>query len=131
MNNEVQQWFTFAQKDLAVAKHLRDTFYPEPMEIICYHCQQAAEKAIKGTYLACRLPGGIPRKHDLTFLLEQLKNQFEIPEDVFDHADILNAYGIIVRYPAEIQLTAAKVDQAIRYAEEIVVWGVQTVNSCN
>ena len=41
------------------------------------------------------------------------------------------AYGIIVRYPAEIQLTAAKVDQAIRYAEEIVVWGVQTVNSCN
>ena len=48
MNNEVQQWFTFAQKDLAVAKHLRDTFYPEPMEIICYHCQQAAEKAIKG-----------------------------------------------------------------------------------
>lgn len=101
------------------------------MEIICYHCQQAAEKAIKGAYLACRLPGGIPRKHDLTFLLEQLKNQFEIPEDVFDHADILNAYGIIVRYPAEIQLTAAKVDQAIRYAEEIVVWGVQTVNSCN
>ena len=83
MNNEVQQWFTFAQKDLAVAKHLRDTFYPEPMEIICYHCQQAAEKAIKGAYLACRLPGGIPRKHDLTFLLEQLKNQFEIPEDVF------------------------------------------------
>lgn len=73
MNNEVQQWFTFAQKDLAVAKHLRDTFYPEPMEIICYHCQQAAEKAIKGAYLACRLPGGIPRKHDLTFLLEQLK----------------------------------------------------------
>ena len=51
MNNEVQQWFTFAQKDLAVAKHLRDTFYPEPMEIICYHCQQAAEKAIKGAYV--------------------------------------------------------------------------------
>lgn len=56
MNNEVQQWFTFAQKDLAVAKHLRDTFYPEPMEIICYHCQQAAEKAIKAHILPAVFP---------------------------------------------------------------------------
>lgn len=101
------------------------------MEIICYHCQQAAEKAIKGAYLACKLAGGIPRKHDLTFLLEQLKNRYEISESMFDHADILNAYGIIVRYPAEIQLTAAKVDQAIRYAEEIVLWADQATIACD
>lgn len=24
-----------------------ETYYPKPLEIICYHCQQSAEKAIK------------------------------------------------------------------------------------
>ena len=131
MNMDVQPWFDFAQSDLAVAKHLLATFHPEPMEIICYHCQQAAEKAIKGVYLACDIPGGVPRKHDLTFLLEQLKNRFEISEEMLDHADVLSAYGVVVRYPTEILLNAAKVEQAVRYAEEIVFWAGQIAESCN
>ena len=44
---DVQRWLDFAENDLAVAKHLLETFHPKPLEIICYHCQQAAEKAIK------------------------------------------------------------------------------------
>jgi HEPN domain-containing protein len=129
MNNDVLQWLSFAQEDLAVARHLLATFRPEPMEIICYHCQQAAEKAIKSVYIISDVPGGVPRKHDLTFLLEQLKNSFEVSEALLDHADILSAYGVVVRYPAEIQLNAAKVEQAIRYAEEIVSWAQQIIES--
>ncbi|HCM24964.1 MAG TPA: hypothetical protein DIC34_00180 [Treponema sp.] len=37
---------TFAQADLATARFLTD-IRPEPIEIICFHCQQAAEKSIK------------------------------------------------------------------------------------
>lgn len=44
MTQEMQKWFEMAVTDLGVAKHLNETYYPKPLEIICYHCQQAAEK---------------------------------------------------------------------------------------
>ena len=47
MQPEVQQWLAFAKMDMDTARHLYDTFYPKPLPIICYHCQQAAEKSIK------------------------------------------------------------------------------------
>ena len=88
---EVQQWMAYAEKDLAVAKHLLQTFHPQPLEIICYHCQQSAEKAIKAVYIALGIPGGLPRKHDLTFILEQMKNRVSVEESMMDHADELNS----------------------------------------
>ena len=53
---DVQRWLDFAENDLAVAKHLLETFHPKPLEIICYHCQQAAEKAIKAVYITLGIP---------------------------------------------------------------------------
>ncbi len=100
-----------------------EAFRPTPLEIICYHCQQASEKIIKAVYISLALPGGLPRKHDLTFLLEQMKNRVDVPESIFDHCDRLNSYGVIVRYPNEIQLDLHSVQQAIQYAEEIMDWG--------
>ena len=47
MNQEARQWLDMAQTDLGVAKHLEANYYPKPLEIICYHCQQAVEKGIK------------------------------------------------------------------------------------
>ena len=37
MKPEVKQWLTFARTDYMVAKHLDETYYPQPLEIICYH----------------------------------------------------------------------------------------------
>ena len=47
MNQEARQWLDMAQTDFGVAKHLEANYYPKPLEIICYHCQQAVEKGIK------------------------------------------------------------------------------------
>lgn len=47
MNQETKQWLDMADMDLGVAKYLMENYYPKPLEIICYHSQQAAEKAIK------------------------------------------------------------------------------------
>ena len=41
-----------AKHSLGVARHLYETYRPQPLEIICYHCQQAAEKAIKAVIVA-------------------------------------------------------------------------------
>jgi len=41
------EWFNFADSDLNVAKYLMN-MNPKPSNIICYHCQQSAEKYLKG-----------------------------------------------------------------------------------
>ena len=72
----------YAENDLAVAKHLMATFYPKPLEIVCYYCQQAAEKAVKAVYVALDIPGGVPKKHDLSFLLAQMRRCVPVAEDM-------------------------------------------------
>jgi len=48
--NIAGEWFNIADADLSSAEYLRG-MSPAPLEIICYHCQQSAEKYLKG-YLA-------------------------------------------------------------------------------
>lgn len=122
MNREIKQWLDMADTDLGVAKHLMENYYPKPLEIICYHCQQAAEKAIKAIVVSKGTQGGMPKLHDLSFLLNQVKNFVEIEEKYFDYADALTPYGVAVRYPNELFLEEHHARNAIRYADEIVQW---------
>ena len=59
------EWFGIADLDLASASYLQ-SMKPVPVEIICYHCQQAAEKYLKG-FLAY-FGYEIIRTHDLVVL---------------------------------------------------------------
>ena len=72
MDEIISSWLAYANADYDTAAFLYEKQYPRQLEIICYHCQQAAEKAIKALYLKLGVPGGVPRKHDLSFLLQQL-----------------------------------------------------------
>ena len=47
MDKEVLVWMEFAKTDLGVAKHLLEAYYPKPLEIICYHAQQAASVRLR------------------------------------------------------------------------------------
>lgn len=122
MEHEEIIWIEFAKTDLGVAKHLNMQYYPKPLEIICYHCQQAAEKAIKAIIIAYAVQGGMPKKHNLSFLLEQIKNNVDIPEKYYDYADALTPYGIAVRYPNELDIEERHVQDALLFAQEIVDW---------
>lgn len=119
MDSEVKNWLDIATQDLGVAKHLFNTYFPLPLEIICYHCQQAAEKAIKAILLNKNSSNEIPRKHDISFLMNQISSVCEIPELYYDYADTLNPYGVGVRYPNELNLQKENAVDAIKYAEEI------------
>ena len=57
-----KEWLDFAAMDLGAAEHLL-TMYPVPLEIICYHCEQAAEKTLKGILVAFHMEP--PKTHDL------------------------------------------------------------------
>ncbi len=111
-----------ASTDLQVAKHLNETYYPKPLEIICYHCQQAAEKGIKALIVSFGAQGGLPKRHDLSFLLNQIKNQVRIDEKYYEYADTLSPYGVSVRYPNELFLEEENAETAVMYAEEILQW---------
>lgn len=122
MRKEVKEWYDMACTDLGVAKHLEETYHPKPLEIICYHCQQAAEKAIKALMLHCGLENGLPKRHDLSFLLNQIKNKVMIQEKYYDDADMLTMYGVSVRYPNDMDLEERHAKEALRAADEIVQW---------
>ena len=74
MDQQVKQWLDYAAQDLGVARHLFENYHPKPLEIVCYHCQQSAEKAIKAVIVSLHWPTGIPKSHDLSFLLNQIHN---------------------------------------------------------
>ena len=51
-SSRVSEWFRFADTDLLTAQHVMKTMISQPFELICYHCQQAAEKYLKGYLIA-------------------------------------------------------------------------------
>lgn len=127
MGQETLQWIKLAEMDYGVAEHLYQTYYPKPYEIICYHCQQTAEKAIKAVIVADGAKGGMPKLHDLSFLLNQIKNVINIDEKYYDYADTLTPYGVSIRYPNELFLEEKHAKEALRMSKEILEWTHQLI----
>lgn len=90
---------------------------PVPIEIICYHCQQSAEKSLKA-YLAYNSKA-IPRVHDLTFLLEKCVAIDENLKDLHDAALDLSDYSVVVRYLFTIDLYIEDAQKAIKDAQKV------------
>ena len=125
--HDVQEWLDYAWTDYDVAVFLYENRHPQPLEIICYHCQQAAEKAIKALYIALDIPGGVPRKHDLSFLLNQIQGKVSVSKELRQHADSLSVYGIAARYPAEIPVDDGRTKLAILAAKYIMDWAKENI----
>ena len=96
-NYAPEAWQQKANEDLAVAKELRD-FGTGHFGVICFHCQQAAEKYLKA--LLARNGLAVPRTHDIEFLRDQLQDRnVTVPVDAGDAA-WLSGFAVLVRYPA-------------------------------
>lgn len=116
-NKEVsKEWFNYAENDLSCAKFLLN-MYPKPYEIICYHCQQSAEKYLKGYLVLLGEP--ILKTHDLTILnkvcIKHDADFKQIEEDCIELVD----YGVNIRYPFFIDLQEYDVKKALNSAERI------------
>ena len=66
--------------------------------------------------------GGIPKKHDIFLLLNQIKNIVDIDEKFYDYADILSPYGVAMRYPNELQIDENHAARAIELANYFTSW---------
>lgn len=113
MKNEsdVKEWVRFADMDVLSANHLNEIQHGKPLEIICYHCQQASEKMLKALVLA--FDGELQKTHDLGLLTEQLSEFISISENVLNAADELTPYGVKIRYPQELNIEEAHVSKAL------------------
>ena len=115
----MRSWLLKARSDLRSARALSVLAEPAT-DTASYHCQQAAEKAIKG-YLACR-DQPLVRIHDLERLLElasALEPSFSRLET---QADTLNPYATAFRYPDALGAqfpSLAEVNIAIEHAQAI------------
>jgi HEPN domain-containing protein len=111
----VRNWLIKALHDLATARKAASE--PDPyLDTAIYHCQQAAEKAVKA-FLAFR-DQPLQRTHDVELLLS-----LAIPMEPgfaawVDAAERLTRYATQFRYPADVmEPDPDEFDQALRDAE--------------
>jgi HEPN domain-containing protein len=117
MDEVTAEWIKFSDRDLATAKHLYDTMRPIPLEIICYHCQQSAEKALK----AFLIYSGVKpeRTHNLGFLMNECSKLDGSFIEIAKQCVNLNPYSSQPRYPLEIEITDGDTVLALKDCEKI------------
>ena len=119
------EWLAYARRDLAMAQ----APLPEGAvyEQLCFHAQQAAEKAIKAVY---RARGQIFRyTHDLDELLYGLERAgMAVPESIWDAAD-LTRFAWESRYPGFGEpVTDAEYQQTLTLARRVVAWAAGLID---
>lgn len=118
MDNKVValEWQRYAAQDLASAEFLL-TMKPKPIEIICYHCQQCAEKNLKS--ILAYHGDSITKTHDLVALNKACMDHAPSFSTIGDDCLELTDYGVQARYPFQLELTEADVALAIQAARRI------------
>jgi len=111
------EWFRLASLDLDSARFLVN-MRPVPVEIICYHCQQSAEKALKG-FLFLH-DHEIRKTHDLTLLWKDCVAIDERLSGVENECINLTDFSVNVRYPYTLEISESDMVQALRDAERII-----------
>ena len=116
MSIEYKEWVNYSEKDYIAAQFLMTAANP-PIEIICYHCQQSAEKLFKAFLIKNDI---IPsRTHDLNLLVNEcvkIENTISILKK---ECNRLNDFGVNTRYPNNMDLELEDAKIALKDAEKI------------
>ena len=111
------EWVKIAEEDIYSAKILI-VQVRKPLEIICYHCAQTAEKLLKGfiTYHDIE-----PQKtHDLIALLKMCKNIDDSFDEISKECNFINKAGTDIRYPKRIEINESDTNYCIKAVEKIM-----------
>lgn len=115
----VQEWFKKANNDLRNAEILLNCSDNEiPYDTLCFHCQQASEKYIKG-YLICK-GMDFPKTHNLADLVG-ICNQTDISFSKYiTEMEKLTPYAVEIRYPDDFYMPSEEeAREAYKIASEI------------
>jgi HEPN domain-containing protein len=115
---DAREWLRRAQSDLTLARAKPQGVY---LEDLCFHAQQAAEKAIKA--LLIRREIEFPYTHDLAKLASSLEKAAGQLPDSIRQAERLTQFAVETRYPgAAPAVGETEYREAVRLAEEVVRW---------
>jgi HEPN domain-containing protein len=115
-----RQWVAKAANDLLSADNNLKA-EAVPLDVVCFHCQQAAEKLLKAFLVA---NGHLaPRTHDLLLLLEETLQIDPAAETLRDGLVLLMPYAVEIRYPDEwCEPSAEDVREARQAAGAVLDW---------
>ena len=114
----VEPWIQRAENDISSANFLTEKMYPVPTEIVCFHCQQAAEKYLKAFLVYNDQEP--PKTHDLieiARLCNNYDNDFLI---IIPKCEYLLPFATQTRYPSKIDIEEEDIKKALVYAQAII-----------
>ena len=114
MNRHTAPWVRKAEEDRDAARNLAVLAAP-PRNVVCFHCQQLAEKYFKAMLQELGQP--IPRIHDLDALLNRLLHDVTL-KSVRRGLRTLTRYAVDFRYPGWTA-TTRQMRSALQNAERI------------
>jgi HEPN domain-containing protein len=116
--DEPREWLNRAESDLLLAKTKKKGIY---LEDLCFHAQQAVEKAIKA--LLIKKGVEFPYVHDIAELLTLLEKTGQKLPKTIREGEKLTRFAVFTRYPGIAQTISQKeYEEAIKVGEEVVRW---------
>ncbi|MDP2984007.1 MAG: HEPN domain-containing protein [Candidatus Latescibacter sp.] len=115
-----KEWLIHAESDLKFGK-LGMANGDILCHQICFHAQQAAEKAFKAVLLSKGID--FPLTHDIQELLDIIEEGgLVLSLDILDSSS-LTPYAVEARYPGYWgNITQKEVEEAIELAQKVVTW---------
>jgi len=93
---EAAGWLAIAREDVRVARACL-SLDPPAQGVAAYHCQQAAEKLVKGLLVAASVP--FRKTHDMDELADLAISSYPECLDMLDAVRMVTVWGIAYRYP--------------------------------
>jgi len=128
LEHDVNEWLRFVEMDMSTARHLFKIMHPKPLEIICFHCQQAAEKAIKALFILKEIE--VIKIHDLIILLKKIETFFSVPLSVKNASDDLTPFAATFRYPQYPDIDEDITRKALSDMDIVVDWCKEQIKTC-
>ena len=121
---EAEEWLIRARSNLERAR-LGKASDGILYEDLCFDCQQAVEKSLKGLLVYIAVP--FPWTHSITKLIELIEeSKIDVPDYVKDSI-ILTVYAVTTRYPGKQEpVDEDEYREAIQIAERVYSW-VETI----
>lgn len=112
-------WLRHATSDYIIAS--QEPIEGVILEALCFHAQQAAEKAIKAVFVKHDIH--FPYTHNISKLISIIKDSgIDWPEEL-DDASMLTDYALQTRYPGSgVEVTEKEYQEAIQIAKATLDW---------
>jgi len=112
-----RRWVVKAEHDLRMVERGMTGSEDDPLDMVCFHAQQCAEKYLKAILVARGLD--YSRSHDLTLVLASVTAQVPIGLHARDLA-VLTRYAAGTRYPEQpLEVGKSEAEEAVAITRRV------------